>query len=378
MTKIKARLVQGNRACAEGALAAGVRFFAGYPITPSTEIAEIMSEELPKLGGKFIQMEDEIGGMTCILGAALTGKKVLTASSGPGISLKQEAIGYASLTEIPCVIVNVQRLGPSTGGPTSTAQGDIMQARWGTHGDHPIIAICPSSVYECFTLTVTAVNYAEKYRTPVYVLLDEIIGHMREKVELPDLEDLEIIDRKRPTCPPQEYRPYKIDESLIPPMADFGTGYKWHVTGLMHDETGFPTGKPEIIDALLKRLMNKLKKYEDEILLWEETETEDAEILIVAYGSTARSAIEAVENLRNEGVKVGLFRPITIWPFPEKALRSILENVKQIIVPEINYGQLTLEVERVCKDKAPVNGLYKVNSLPLTPDEIVAKVREVL
>lgn len=378
MTKIKARLVQGNRACAEGALAAGVRFFAGYPITPSTEIAEIMSEELPKLGGKFIQMEDEIGGMTCILGAALTGKKVLTASSGPGISLKQEAIGYASLTEIPCVIVNVQRLGPSTGGPTSTAQGDIMQARWGTHGDHPIIAICPSSVYECFTLTVTAVNYAEKYRTPVYVLLDEIIGHMREKVELPDLEDLEIIDRKRPTCPPQEYRPYKIDESLIPPMADFGTGYKWHVTGLMHDETGFPTGKPEIIDALLKRLMNKLKKYEDEILLWEETETEDAEILIVAYGSTARSAIEAVENLRNEGVKVGLFRPITIWPFPEKALRSVLENVKQIIVPEINYGQLTLEVERVCKDKAPVNGLYKVNSLPLTPDEIVAKVREVL
>lgn len=378
MTKIKARLVQGNRACAEGALAAGVRFFAGYPITPSTEIAEIMSEELPKLGGKFIQMEDEIGGMTCILGAALTGKKVLTASSGPGISLKQEAIGYASLTEIPCVIVNVQRLGPSTGGPTSTAQGDIMQARWGTHGDHPIIAICPSSVYECFTLTVTAVNYAEKYRTPVYVLLDEIIGHMREKVELPDLEDLEIIDRKRPTCPPQEYRPYKIDESLIPPMADFGTGYKWHVTGLMHDETGFPTGKPEIIDAQLKRLMNKLKKYEDEILLWEETETEDAEILIVAYGSTARSAIEAVENLRNEGVKVGLFRPITIWPFPEKALRSVLENVKQIIVPEINYGQLTLEVERVCKDKAPVNGLYKVNSLPLTPDEIVAKVREVL
>jgi 2-oxoglutarate ferredoxin oxidoreductase subunit alpha len=378
MTEKKARLVQGNRACAEGALAAGVRFFAGYPITPSTEIAEIMSEELPKLGGKFIQMEDEIGGMTCILGAALTGKKVLTASSGPGISLKQEAIGYASLAEIPCVIVNVQRLGPSTGGPTSTAQGDIMQARWGTHGDHPIIAICPSSVYECFTLTVTAVNYAEKYRTPVYVLLDEIIGHMREKVEFPDLEDLEIIDRKRPTCPPQEYRPYKIEESLIPAMADFGTGYKWHVTGLLHDETGFPTGKPEIVDAQLKRLMNKLNKYEEEILLWDEVEPEDAEVLIVAYGSTARSAIEAVETLRGEGVKVGLFRPITIWPFPEKALRSKLKNVKQIIVPEMNYGQLTLEVERVCKDKAPVSGLYKVNSLPLAPEEIVAKVREVL
>lgn len=378
MKKRKARLVQGNRACAEGALAAGVRFFAGYPITPSTEIAEIMSEELPKLGGKFIQMEDEIGGMTCILGAALTGKKVLTASSGPGISLKQEAIGYAALAEIPCVIVNVQRLGPSTGGPTSTAQGDIMQARWGTHGDHPIIALCPSSVYECFTLTVTAVNYAEKYRTPVYVLLDEIIGHMREKVEFPDISELEIIDRKRPDCPPVDYLPYKIDETLIPAMADFGTGYKWHVTGLMHDETGFPTGKPEIIDAQLKRLMNKIEKYEDEILLWEDIETDDAEILIVAYGSTARSAVEAVENLRTEGIKVGLFRPITIWPFPEKALRSKLENVKHIIVPEMNYGQLSLEVERVCKDKAPVSGLYKVNSLPLSPNEVMAKVREVL
>jgi len=378
MKKRKARLVQGNRACAEGALAAGVRFFAGYPITPSTEIAEIMSEELPKLGGKFIQMEDEIGGMTCILGAALTGKKVLTASSGPGISLKQEAIGYAALAEIPCVIVNVQRLGPSTGGPTSTAQGDIMQARWGTHGDHPIIALCPSSVYECFTLTVTAVNYAEKYRTPVYVLLDEIIGHMREKVEFPDISELEIIDRKRPDCPPVDYLPYKIDETLIPAMADFGTGYKWHVTGLMHDETGFPTGKPEIIDAQLKRLMNKIEKYEDEILLWEDIETDDAEILIVAYGSTARSAVEAVENLRTEGIKVGFFRPITIWPFPEKALRSKLENVKHIIVPEMNYGQLSLEVERVCKDKAPVSGLYKVNSLPLSPNEVMAKVREVL
>ncbi|NLT94609.1 MAG: 2-oxoacid:acceptor oxidoreductase subunit alpha [Clostridia bacterium] len=378
MKKRKARLVQGNRACAEGALAAGVRFFAGYPITPSTEIAEIMSEELPKLGGKFIQMEDEIGGMTCILGAALTGKKVLTASSGPGISLKQEAIGYAALAEIPCVIVNVQRLGPSTGGPTSTAQGDIMQARWGTHGDHPIIALCPSSVYECFTLTVTAVNYAEKYRTPVYVLLDEIIGHMREKVEFPDISELEIIDRKRPDCPPVDYLPYKIDKTLIPAMADFGTGYKWHVTGLMHDETGFPTGKPEIIDAQLKRLMNKIEKYEDEILLWEDIETDDAEILIVAYGSTARSAVEAVENLRTEGIKVGLFRPITIWPFPEKALRSKLENVKHIIVPEMNYGQLSLEVERVCKDKAPVSGLYKVNSLPLSPNEVMAKVREVL
>ncbi|KJS83416.1 MAG: 2-oxoglutarate ferredoxin oxidoreductase subunit alpha [Peptococcaceae bacterium BICA1-8] len=374
----KASLIQGNRACTEGALAAGVRFYAGYPITPSTEIAEIMSEELPKLGGKFVQMEDEIAGMACILGAALTGKKVLTASSGPGISLKQEAIGYAAMAEIPCVIVNVQRLGPSTGGPTSSAQGDIMQARWGTHGDHPIIALCPSSVYECFTLTVTAVNFAEKFRTPVYVLLDEIVGHMRENVELPTYEEIKIIDRKKPTCAPKEYKPYKIDESMIPAMADFGTGYKWHVTGLFHDETGFPTGKTDVIDSQLNRLMTKFSKYEDEILLWEENQLEDAEILLVAYGSTARSALDAIETLRNEGIKVGLFRPITIWPFPEKVLRGKLEKLKHIIVPEMNYGQLMLEVERVCKDKVSVSGLFKVNGLPITPDEIIAKVREVL
>lgn len=378
MTSKKARLIQGNRACSEGALCAGVRFYAGYPITPSTEIAEIMSEELPKLGGKFIQMEDEIASMACIIGAALTGEKVLTASSGPGISLKQEAIGFACMAEIPCVIVNVQRLGPSTGGPTSTAQGDIMQARWGTHGDHPIIALCPSSVHECFTLTVTAYNFAEKLRTPVYILLDEIIGHMREKVELPNDDEIEIINRKKPNCTPDKYKPYEIDESMIPAIANFGSGYKWHVTGLLHDETGFPTGKPEIIDAQLKRLMGKIRKYEEEILLWEEVETNDAEILIVAYGSSARSALDAVETLRKDGLKVGMFRPITIWPFPEKALRAQLEQVKHILVPEMNYGQLILEVERVCKDKAPVSGLFKVNSLPITPDEIVAKVREVL
>jgi 2-oxoglutarate ferredoxin oxidoreductase subunit alpha len=374
----KARLIQGNRACAEGAIAAGVRFFAGYPITPSTEIAEIMSEELPKLSGKFIQMEDEIASMSCIIGASLTGKKVLTASSGPGISLKQEAIGYACMTETPCVIVNVQRLGPSTGGPTSSAQGDIMQARWGTHGDHPIIALCPSSVYECFTLTITAVNFAEKYRTPVYVMLDEIVGHMREKVVLPDADEIEVIDRKRPTCPPEEYKPYQIGESLIPAMADYGTGYKWHVTGLFRDETGFPSGNPQVIDAQFKRLMAKFKKYEDEILLWEETETKDAEILLVAYGSTARSALEAVNILRTEGIKAGLFRPITIWPFPEKVLKTLAGKVKKIIVPEMNYGQLFLEVERVCKDKTQVSGLFKVDSLPIAPDEITAKVREVL
>lgn len=378
MTVNKARLIQGNQACAEGAIAAGVTFFAGYPITPSTEIAEIMSEELPKIGGKFIQMEDEIGSMACILGASLTGKKVLTASSGPGISLKQEAIGYASMAEIPCVIVNVQRLGPSTGGPTSTAQGDIMQARWGTHGDHPIIALCPATVKECFDLTVKAVNFAEKFRTPVYVLLDEIIGHMREKVILPNKEDIEIVDRKRPFTKPGDYKPYRTDESLIPEMADYGTGYKWHVTGLHHDETGFPTTKPALVEKLMNRLMSKLDKYKEEILLWQEESTDDAEVLIVAYGSTARSALDAVEKLREAGIKVGLFRPITIWPFPEEALARLAANVKGVIVPEMNYGQLYLEVERICKDKCKTSGLFKANSEPITPDEIIAKVREVL
>ncbi|NLW25697.1 MAG: 2-oxoacid:acceptor oxidoreductase subunit alpha [Clostridia bacterium] len=378
MTVNKARLIQGNQACAEGAIAAGVTFFAGYPITPSTEIAEIMSEELPKIGGKFIQMEDEIGSMACILGASLTGKKVLTASSGPGISLKQEAIGYASMAEIPCVIVNVQRLGPSTGGPTSTAQGDIMQARWGTHGDHPIIALCPATVKECFDLTVKAVNFAEKFRTPVYVLLDEIIGHMREKVILPNKEDIEIVDRKRPSTKPGDYKPYRTDESLIPEMADYGTGYKWHVTGLHHDETGFPTTKPALVEKLMNRLMSKLDKYKEEILLWQEESTDDAEVLIVAYGSTARSALDAVEKLREAGIKVGLFRPITIWPFPEEALARLAANVKGVIVPEMNYGQLYLEVERICKDKCKTSGLFKANSEPITPDEIIAKVREVL
>ncbi|MFZ5943547.1 MAG: 2-oxoacid:acceptor oxidoreductase subunit alpha [Bacillota bacterium] len=374
----KAKLIQGNRACAMGALDAGVRFFAGYPITPSTEIAEIMSEELPPLGGKFIQMEDEIASMACIIGASLTGKKVLTASSGPGISLKQEAIGYASITEIPCVIVNVQRMGPSTGAPTSSAQGDIMQARWGTHGDHPIIALCPSSVYECYTLTVAAVNFAEKFRTPVYVMLDEIIGHMREKVQLPELEELKIENRKKPDCSPEEYKPYKTDGSLIPAFANFGTGYKWHVTGLFHDETGFPTGKTLAIQEQLERLMTKFDKYANEIQLWDELEADDAEILIVSYGSTARSAIDAVNALRKDGLKVGLFRPITIWPFPEQALKKYAENTKHIIVPEMNYGQLVLEIERICKDKSPVSGLFKYNSLPITPDEIIAKIREVL
>lgn len=377
-TKKTPRLIQGNRAVAEGAIAAGVRFYAGYPITPSTEIAEIMAEELPKLGGKFIQMEDEIAGMAAILGASLTGAKVITATSGPGMSLKQENLGYAAMTEIPCVIINVQRLGPSTGGPTGVGQGDVMQAKWGTHGDSPIIALAPASVKECFELTIEAVNMTEKYRIPVIVLLDEVLGHMREKVVLPAESEIKIIDRKRPPTSQKDYKPYATDESLVPEMADFGTGYKWHVTGLVHDETGFPSNNAKVAEKLIYRLNHKVDKYLEEILLWEENFTDDADLLLVSYGSTSRSALEAVNILRKEGVKIGLFRPKTLWPFPEQRLMELAKKVDHIIVPEMNYGQICLEVERIVKEKASVQGLFKVNGELITPDEIISKVKEVL
>lgn len=372
----KALLLQGNQACSMGAIEAGVRFYAGYPITPSTEIAEFMAAALPKLGGKFIQMEDEIGGMGAILGASLTGEKVLTATSGPGFSLKQENIGFASMCEIPCVIVNVQRMGPSTGGPTSPAQGDVMQAKWGTHGDHPVIAISPSSVLESYELTVKAVNFAEKYRVPVIVLLDEVVGHMREKVILPAQGSSELIDRKRPKVKPGEYQPYEADESMIPEMADMGSGYKWHVTGLNHDDSGAPTGKSDIIQRQLSRLLTKLDKYEDEIMLYEEMDTDDAEYLIVAYGCTARSAAEAVEDLREQGIKAGLLKLMTIWPFPEKIIEETAKGRKAIIVPELNTGQVRGEIQKII-GKEKLVGLNKINGELITPREIVQKIKGV-
>ena len=369
----KAQLMQGNEACAKGALDAGVRFYAGYPITPSTEIAEFMAEELPLVGGTFIQMEDEIASMAAVIGASLAGVKSLTATSGPGFSLKQENLGYAIQTEVPCVVVNVQRGGPSTGLPTAPAQADVMQAKWGTHGDHPIIALCPSTVQECYELTIKAFNMAEEFRIPVIMLMDEVVGHLREKVELS--ESLPIINRKKPAVSPDKYVPYEDDESMVPAMANFGEGYRYHVTGLTHGENGLPTGKPEVAGKFLKRLTQKLDPYFDRIQLWEEAFMEDAELVVVAYGCTARSAREAINAARGEGLKVGLFRPITIWPFPYAQIAKY--EGRTFLVPEMNNGQLVGEVERIfgCKK---VERLNRIDSELITPDQILEKIREVL
>jgi 2-oxoglutarate ferredoxin oxidoreductase subunit alpha len=371
----KVLLLQGNQACAEGAIAAGVTFFAGYPITPSTEIAEIMSKRLPEVGGKFIQMEDEIAGIGAIIGASLTGKKVLTATSGPGFSLKQEFIGYATIAEVPIVIANVQRVGPSTGQPTSPAQGDMMQARWGTHGDHPVIALTPASVPECFTLTIKAYELSEKYRMPVLLMLDEIIGHMRERIEVPDYDTIAKPVRKRPRVAPGEFKAYQPDSDGVPPMADFGTGYRQHVTGLVHDETGFPNGSPAATEALLKRLHDKVERDIDNITMYEEYNLDDAEIAIVTYGGTARSAYAAIDMAREQGIKVGMFRLISVWPFPEKEIAKLAERVKVIVVPELNYGQMVGEVKKAVEGKVPVKPLSKYDSEPISPKELLAFVK---
>ncbi|WP_425448667.1 2-oxoacid:acceptor oxidoreductase subunit alpha [Dethiothermospora halolimnae] len=378
MTNKKVKLMQGNEACVEGALAAGMRFFAGYPITPSTEVAEISSLRLPKVGGRFIQMEDEIAGMAAVIGGSLAGLKSMTATSGPGFSLKQENLGYASLAEIPCVIVNVQRGGPSTGLPTSPAQGDVMQARWGTHGDHPIVALSPSSVRETFDLTVKAFNIAEKYRVPVVLLTDEVIGHMREKIEIPDPSEIEVIDRMKPEKGLDKYNPYGVKEGqLVPKMAAYGEGYRFHVTGLVHDETGFPSNDSEVAEKLLDRLMRKIDDNIDDIGMYEEYKTEDAETIIISYGSTARSAKSAVDMAREEGLKVGLFRPMTIWPFLSEQIEEISKKANKMIVAEMNLGQYALEVERVCNRHVDVYRVGKANGELITPDEILAKIKEV-
>lgn len=374
----KVKFLQGNEACVEGALMAGMTFYSGYPITPSTEIAELSAEKLPRIGGKFIQMEDEIAGIAAAIGASLTGAKAMTATSGPGFSLKQENIGYAALTEIPLVIVNVQRGGPSTGLPTAPGQGDLMQAMWGTHGDHPVIVLTPDSVRETFDLTIRSFNLAEKYRTPVILLTDEITGHMREKIEIPDASEIEIINRVKPQAG-EDYKAYKVCEGdLVPKMADFGTGFRYHVTGLMHDETGFPSNSTKNAGKLMDRLMAKIEDNKEDIITFEEVDTADAEYLIVSYGGTARTAKAAIKKLRDEGIKVGLFRPITVWPFPEKQVLELSKKVKDIIVAELNYGQMKLEVERVVKGNCPVRFCGKANGEVLTPEELIAKFKEVL
>ncbi len=374
-----ARLMQGNEAVAEGALAAGVRFFGGYPITPSTEIAEGMAKLLPTVGGKFIQMEDEIASMGVVLGASLAGKKSLTASSGPGISLKQELIGYAAAAEIPVVIVNVQRVGPSTGQPTAPSQGDVMQARWGTHGDHPMIALSPWSVREAFDLTVKCVNYSERFRTPVILLMDEIVGHLREKVELPEENEIEVYPRRKPDCSRAEgYEPYRPDKDLVPNTANFGEGYHIHVSGLIHDETGFPVGSPKVTEEAIRRLHQKIEIAEDEIIHVEASFMDDAEYAVVAFGGTARTAYEAVKNARAKGQKVGLLRLITIWPFADKAIHALAAKVKGILVAELNYGQIVGEVARAAAGQCPVELCAKYNMQIFEPEEIEAGIDQLI
>jgi len=372
----KAQLLQGNEACAEGALAAGCRFFAGYPITPASEIAEYLSRRLPEMDGTFIQMEDEIASMGAVIGASLAGVKSMTATSGPGFSLMQENLGFACIAEVPCVVVDVMRGGPSTGLPTNPSQGDVMQARWGTHGDHPIIALCPSSVSECFSLTVKAFNFSEKYRTPVILLMDEVVAHMREKVVLPDPGRVEVIDRVKPSVPPEWYLPYEDTSFGVPPMGIFGEGYRYHVTGLIHDIRGFPTLRQDEIEPFLLRLFRKISSHFDDIQFVESYFTEDADLVIVAYGSVARSAHRAMVEARAQGIKVGLLKLITLWPFPRSFVEPLTRANKVLLVPEMNMGQISREVKRVNQGMTPVNTLNKIDGTLITPQEILEKIRE--
>ena len=367
----------GNEMVAQAAIVAGCRFFGGYPITPSSEIASHLATLLPKYGGTFIQMEDEIAAMGAIIGASLAGAKSMTATSGPGFSLKQENLGFACITEVPCVIVNVMRGGPSTGLPTAPAQADLMQAKWGTHGDHPIIVSAPSTLYEVYMETIRAFNMAEKYRVPVIVLLDEILGHMSEGVILPEADEIETFDRVKPSVPPEEYFPYDTAFGDVPPMAVYFEGYRFHTTGLNHDKSGFPTTNPEVCHADEVRMERKITANIKDIENFEEVNTDDADILMVAFGSCARSAMVAMLEARKEGIKVGLFRPVTVWPFPKEHIRKYRDRVKTVIVPEMNLGQMIGEVEKAIGPDIPLYGVNKTGGVPIEPEEITQKIMEV-
>jgi len=373
-------LMQGNEAVARAAIEVGLNFFAGYPITPSTEIAEILAEELPRCGGAYIQMEDEIASICAVIGASLAGAKALTATSGPGFSLMQEGIGYAKMTETPCVVVNVQRSGPSTGLPTKPSQGDMMQSRWGSHGDAPAIVLYPDSVRETYELTIRAFNLSEKYRTCVVLLLDEVLGHMREAVCLPDISKFRVVNRLKPTVPPEWYKHYDEDQKYLSPLASYGEGYRFHVTGLAHDVYGFPTNKPVEVATMMKRLKKKITQNIRDIVQIETFMMEDAKVAVFAVGILARAAKSAIIALRDEGFKVGLLRPLTIWPFPDDAVRKMLKNVDTVIVPELNQGQLVHEVERLTKEKedSDIKKIQKANGELITPGEIYKKIKEVL
>ncbi len=362
-------LLTGNEASALGGLKAGVRFFAGYPITPSTEIAEIMAFELPKRGGVFIQMEDEIAAITAIVGASAAGVKSMTSTSGPGFSLMQEGIGYAGMVEVPCVIVNVQRGGPATGLPTKVAQGDLMAARWGTHGDHPAVSLAPSTIYECFELTAKAVEIAERLRTPVIVLMDEIVGHLSEKADLP--ESIPVYERKTPQVKPEDYLHYGDETNYDAPIASFGQGFRIHLSGLTHRPDGFPTNKPEEIAWKMERLRKKIDDNRHWLVDIDHSHLENAETVLVSFGSSARSAKEARRITDADGKKIGFVRLRMVWPFPDKQLALLLKNAKRIVVPEMNQGQLIHEIRRIVGLGVELTGVNRVDGEMITPDEIL-------
>ncbi len=366
----KRLFLQGNEALVEGALFAGCRFFAGYPITPASEIGEILSVRLPEVGGTFIQMEDEIASIGAVIGASLAGVKSMTATSGPGFSLMQENLGFACIAEVPCVIVDVMRGGPSTGLPTNPSQGDVMQARWGTHGDHPIIVLAASTVQDIFEITVQAFNFSEKYRTPVILLSDEVVAHTRETVTLPDAEELQVIDRITPSMPPEWYIPYEDNSRGVPPMAAFGDGYRYHVTGLVHDIRGFPTQRTDEIEAFLKRLFRKITVGFHEIMITKPFMMDDAKVAVIAYGSVARSARRAVLDVRRKGVKAGLLQLITLFPFPRAAVEEVLRQCRAVLVPEMNMGQISREVKRVNQKGTRVKKHNRIDGQFITPEEI--------
>ncbi len=368
-------VMHGNQAIAEGAIAAGCRFYAGYPITPSTEIAEILSDRLPEVDGVFVQMEDEIASMAAIIGASLGGTKSATATSGPGFSLMQENLGFAIGSEIPCVVINVQRVGPSTGLPTKAAQGDVMQARWGTHGDHPIIALSPGSVQDCFDLTVKAFEFSEKYRTPVIVLADAMVSALEERIAVPCAGELAVYERPRPTGSPQDYLPFAFTRGGVAPLAPFGEGYRYHVTGLLHDERGYPTEDSALASRWWDHMHSKIDDNLDDILLYEERHLEDAEVALIAYGGTAMAADRAVSLAREQGIRLGLLKLQTIWPFPEARVRALARACRRIIVPELNFGQLRAEIERVAAGATLVEGINKADGTQITPGEILEVVR---
>jgi len=368
--------MNGDEACAEGAISAGCRFFAGYPITPATEIAERMSKRLPQVGGVCIQMEDELASLSAVLGASWAGAKAMTATSGPGFSLMMENLGLGVMLETPCILVNIQRAAPSTGLPTMVGQGDMMQARWGSHGSYEIIALAPTSPQDIFDLTITAFNLSEKYRVPVLIMSDEIVGHMSEKVIIPHIAQEDIVNRRRPDANLEEYLPYKPDADLVPPMAAAGQGYHFHVTGLTHDERGYPVMTAEAQDHLVRRLVNKIRFNRQDIIKIKEIQVEDADIIVCAYGISVRIAQLAVKMARDEGIRAGLLHLITVWPFAEERIRELSLQAKAFVVPEINYGQIVLEVERCAGGRAKTILVPHMGGSVHPPQTILEAIRE--